>query len=421
MRIVILTHGTRGDVQPFLVAGRALIEAGYEVRVTVPPNLLEFASRSGVPCVEIAGDSREMLESKEGREWLSAGNMRRFFAAYTELMNKWAEAVCGTALDACEGADAIMANALMDDVGEAIAEKRGIPLIAAYSQPFAPRSDFAHPLVTTRSVPFGAVRRYTYKLAAGQFFAARGPAMKILRDRLGLPMTGTAFALRADELGHTILQLWSKALVPDEPDSPATRVTTGFMTVPAMLRDDLGETRAPRALVEWIEAGPPPIYLGFGSMPVLDPAAMTRVALGVGADTGTRILISAGWNDIAGVDIPDRAYLLTEGVDHDWLFPRCSGLVHHGGAGTIAAGVQAGVPALVCSVFADQPFWGDRLVRLGAGAHVPYRKLDQRRLAQGIRILQRNDVKQRAAALSRDLRADQPLTCLVDGVRRATA
>jgi sterol 3beta-glucosyltransferase len=155
--------------------------------------------------------------------------------------------------------------------------------------------------------------------------------------------------------------------------------------------------------------------MGFGSMPILDPAPLLAATAEAARLAGVRVLIGAGWTELtpAGLSLPEHVRL-TGNVDFDWLFPRCRAVIHHGGSGTTGAGLIAGKPTWIYSFFFDQPFWGTRVSRLGVGGHGRFRDLSARSLAEVMRRLNRADVQQRASALGDQLRRE-------DGLAAATA
>jgi sterol 3beta-glucosyltransferase len=154
------------------------------------------------------------------------------------------------------------------------------------------------------------------------------------------------------------------------------------------------------------------VFFGFGSMPVLDGAATLEMIRAVSAELGVRAIVTAGWSRLDRVE--DDGLIALDTVDHQSLLPRCAAAVHHGGAGTTVASVAAGIPTLVCSVIADQPFWGARCRTLGIGDTVPFSKLDAGRLARGLRRVLVPDMRARAAAVGRQVASE-------DGVAAASA
>jgi sterol 3beta-glucosyltransferase len=168
--------------------------------------------------------------------------------------------------------------------------------------------------------------------------------------------------------------------------------------MPDALRDSLGED-LPAPLQAWLDADDPPIFLGFGSMPVLEPQPLLNDIISVTAALGRRAIVSENCvsAEVAGT-LPDHLRVVGA-VDHDRLFSQCAAVVHHGGVGSTTASLRAGCPTMICSVFADQPWWGERIRRLRVGVHVPFRKLDRDALEAGLHRLLDPEVDARARGL----------------------
>jgi sterol 3beta-glucosyltransferase len=165
----------------------------------------------------------------------------------------------------------------------------------------------------------------------------------------------------------------------------------------------------------FLEAGPPPVYVGFGSMHNRDADQVTALVVEALDRAGQRGILFAGWNGLGQVTNSDRLLLLESSTPHDWLFPRMAAVVHHGGAGTTAAALRAGVPAVIVPYMSDQPFWARRVHELGAGPlPVPRGRLSVRRLAEGIHHAVTNPAhRARAAELGRAIRAEDGVGCAV--------
>ena len=172
------------------------------------------------------------------------------------------------------------------------------------------------------------------------------------------------------------------------------------MPVPAQLRAAWGEAHLDDELQAWLDAGPPPVFMGFGSMPVLGPAASLRMIDAVAARCGVRALVGAGWSDVPGGERSGGRLFIASAFDHDRVLPRCAAAVHHGGAGTTHAALRAGLPAVVAHVFADQILWGRQLTTRSVGASMPYRWLDADRLTAALAPLLDHDVARRASSLA---------------------
>ncbi len=210
-----------------------------------------------------------------------------------------------------------------------------------------------------------------------------------------------------------MLQAFSPSVLPKPRDWPDNWPVTGFWRLPTAVRGPLGEG-LPADLAAWIDAGEPPVFLGFGSMPMLDPDGFLAMATEVTRSLGIRAVVNMPSVDRRASAADQPEHLRTVGaVDHERLLRRCSAAVHHGGAGTLAASLRAGLPTMVCSVWADQPFWGKRVEMLGAGTHVPFKRLDRSKLEAGIRKLLSDPVREQAAQLGEAIRSEG------DGTERA--
>jgi UDP:flavonoid glycosyltransferase YjiC (YdhE family) len=235
-------------------------------------------------------------------------------------------------------------------------------------------------------------------------------ADKMVRQAvLGLPAAPFFGPYHSGALvGLPVLYGFSPAVIPQPPDWESKVRITGYWFL-----DAEAEWRPDPGLVEFIDAGPAPVYIGFGSMSNRNPEETARLIIeGVGL-SGQRAVLQAGWGGMRIDDFPDSIYLF-DAVPHAWLFPRLAALVHHGGAGTTAAGLRAGVPAIIIPFFGDQPFWGARVSALGAGPKpIPRKKLTPENLSQALQEMVTNGaMRQRAADLGSRIQSE-------DGVARA--
>jgi sterol 3beta-glucosyltransferase len=416
VRVALLTHGTRGDVQPLCALADGLRARGHAPMLAVPPNLVAFAARLGVDAAPLEVDSRAALAAADADVGLAAGNVPGVFAALRAVTTADGDALCDRAIAACDGADAVIATMLMDDVGAAIAEARKLPLMLAYTIPITPTRAWASPFFAA-TPPSGALRLETHARFAREAWALRGGLIARLRSRLGVAPVDGPISARLHAAGTPVLHAWSPHVLPRPGDWGDAHAVTGYWQLPPALRARLADTEGPREdLTAWLAAGPAPLYFGFGSMPLREPAALLATVLAVCGELGVRALICAGANDLAPLrrGLAPDAFLL-DAVDHAWLFPRCAGVLHHGGAGTTAAALHAGVPTLVCSLFADQPFWGARVSQLGVGAHLPFAALrDTRRLRAALAHIARDEVRARSAALASALAREDGVASALD-------
>lgn len=201
---------------------------------------------------------------------------------------------------------------------------------------------------------------------------------------------------------------YSPHVLPRPDDWPRTTIVTGYWFL-----DRTSDWRPPTGLPEFLASGAPPVYVGFGSMAGRDPGRVTKIVLGALAKSGQRGVIASGWGGLKASKLPDEVFTI-ESAPHEWLLPRVAAVVHHGGAGTTAAGLHTGRPTVICPFFGDQPFWGRRVFELGLGPKpIPQKKLTVDNLASAIRAAVSEEAMRRGAAdMGERIRAE-------DGVGRA--
>ena len=194
--------------------------------------------------------------------------------------------------------------------------------------------------------------------------------------------------------------LWSPDLIPKPADWGPEIDIAGFVFL-----DLASSFRPPDTLMEFLEGGDAPVYIGFGSIVVDDAVEFTSLIFEAVEKAGVRALVSKGWGGLGDEGkIPENIHML-ENTPHDWLFPRCRAVVHHGGAGTTAIGLKCGKPAVIVPFFGDQPFWGAMVAKAGAGAHeaIPYKRLTADSLAEGIRQCLTDEAREAAEKLAKSI------------------
>ena len=194
--------------------------------------------------------------------------------------------------------------------------------------------------------------------------------------------------------------MWSPGLIPKPADWGPEIDIAGFVFL-----DLASSFKPPETLAKFLDAGEPPVYIGFGSIVVDDPDKFTSLIFEGVKKAGVRALVSKGWGGLGDEgNTPDNIYML-ENTPHDWLFPRVSAVVHHGGAGTTAIGLKCGKPTMIVPFFGDQPFWGAMVARAGAGAHkaTPYKKLSADALAEGINQCLTPEAKEAAGTIAKSI------------------
>lgn len=401
MRITIFALGSRGDVQPYLALGVGLRRAGHEVRLASHENFGTAARGAGLDFRPLRGDVRALMEQPELRALLDRGDFlaiqRHAAAAAREAAPHWAR----EGLAAARDAELVLTGLGGLNVARAVAEKRRLPLIEAHVVPLTPTRAFPAPLVPAFVGRLGgAANRASYRFARQAVALGTRAGAAELRGELGLPRRARPTpGLPPAPLLYGI----SPAVLPRPRDWPGHVHLTGFWFLPEE------DWTPPPGVRAFLDGGPPPVALGFGSMGLRDPAATTALVLDALARTGARAVLLGGWGGLARGDLPPHVFAASA-LPHSWLFPRVAAAVHHGGAGTTAAALRAGVPGVVVPFFGDQPFWGERVRVLGAGpAPLPQRRLTAGALAAALLRARETGMRERAAHLGRQIRAEDGL------------
>lgn len=410
MRVALVGYGTRGDVQPFVCLGAALEERGHEVRLLVPGNGAPMARASGLAMTELPLDVQKMFAAPAAQRMLANGRISAFFRWLSHEEKAYLHDLRAVLIAGTKGADAIVCHPLAEDRCAAIGEARGIPVIAAQFFPVLPSRSFPSPFLSQRNL--GPLNRTTHRLMLRMLWRLSRDEVAEMRGELRLPPARRSYttAIARGE-GHAVLA-YSPAVFPAPPDWPTGVRPTGALTPWPELRSRLGEAGLPAELESWLDQGPAPVFLGFGSMPVLDPEALLGTARRALRELGVRGVVGAGWSDLPGAR--DELIFTLGEVDHQSLLPRCAAAVHHGGSGTSHTALAAGVPSLVCSVFADQPFWGHRCRALGVGETFPFHKLDERRLTAGLRTALAPRISRNARALAARIADEDPIGAAIE-------
>ncbi|MET0966884.1 MAG: glycosyltransferase [Nakamurella sp.] len=410
VRIALLANGSRGDAQPLVVLGDELKHRGHQVVLGVSPNLVGFGERAGLTTYPLGPDSQQFFESADGRRWLAAGDARALTQALGKIVHDNAALLDADTLRVCAAADLIVTGSLSEHRGACVAESRGIPLVCLHYAPMRPTGAYPNMLISTEQFP----RRRnlaTHSLFQRMYWRSMAPDINKFRADLGLAPASAPTAIRLAAAGTLELQAYSSTLVPDLVDYPAHRPIIGFLAPDRALQHRLGESAVDPDLDAWLSDGDPPVFVGFGSMPVIDSTAMLDMITSATDRLGARVLIGAGWSRLGQSRVcGDRARIATGVLNYDRVLPRCRVAVHHGGSGTVAAGVAAGIPTFVCSLVADNPFWGARIEQLGLGVHERFAALDEKTLAAGLSRAFQSQVGARAQEVGAAVRAETGAT-----------
>lgn len=420
MRVVMVGVGSRGDAQPMAVFGAELAARGHEVVLGLASDLVWVGRAFGLPTVDFNISARQFLESPDGRRWLAAGDHRQYVQWLLEYKASIADQLQADLIRLGAEADVLVTGGATETEAAVVTEASGVPLVCVHHAPVRANSAFPNLLVST-DVLSAEQNLETHAQVEQAGWQSIGPYVNALRSKLGLPPTAESTAKRVARAGGPELQAYSRFVVPELEGWDSRRPLTGFLTLTAGQRALLGEAGIDPELDRWLDDAEAPVYFGFGSMPVLDEQATLNLIGNVSRTLGVRALVSAGWSEVSPGTTDDAWVRVVGAVDHEVVLPRCRIAVHHGGAGTTAASLRAGVPTVVCSVFADQPFWGAQLQRLGVGTTLRFAGLTESALVAAIEPLLDDAPRQRAAALAADLATENGAVRSADAFEKAFA
>jgi sterol 3beta-glucosyltransferase len=410
VRVLIVTSGSTGDVAPYTGLGARLRGAGHEVTLATHEPFRAAVTATGSPFIGIPGDLREILPRARGQDGATSGTGPRALARLLSIARPLV-ATLGAGISAAVEAgrpDVVLLSTMVAPLGYQIAEAHGLPWAGVFPQPIHPTRVFGSVLVGGRDFgPWG-------NLALGGLVAASARSLyagpvRDLRRRLGRPAASMRALQAAQELRYPTFHGFSPAVVPRPPDWPGPLRVTGYWW-PARPAG----WQPPAAVTDFLAAGPPPVFLGFGSMAPGHGDRLAGLVLDAVRRAGVRAVLQAGWSGLVAGAHDD---VLSVGeLPHDWLFPRTAAVVHHAGAGTTGAGLRAGVPAVAVPVLADQPFWARRLHALGAAPRpVPMPSLSPATLAAALREVTTNPhYAARARAVSARIRAEDGARPILD-------
>lgn len=406
MRILVAAMGSRGDVQPALALALALQKAGHEPLLNAPPDFEKWAAGLGLPFASAGANMEQTLQQNAGR---LRGNPLVLGRAIREILLQLVPEMMERLLDAAQGVDAIVsANQILS---RTVAEVRSLPIMGVIYTPTLIRSSSHPPMIARWQTAPPWMNRVLWWLAdrgASRIFLE---PLNIERAKLGLAPAQSYERHIYGGVPHMLA--CDPVLAPTPPDWSHLDVTT---TGP-WYYDDPAELDA--EVSAFLDAGPAPVYVGFGSMPSEDAAAATRTIVAGAGASGRRVLLSKGWAGFGGDSLPPSVKVVSGPMPHAKLFPRLAAVVHHGGSGTTSAALRAGVPQVIVPHFLDQYYFAHRLEVLGiAPAAIPVRKLDSERLARAIDAAIALDPEPRMAAGTRlrDATGLQRAVALVEAV-----
>jgi sterol 3beta-glucosyltransferase len=399
LKITLLTYGSRGDVQPFLALAVGLQAAGHAVTLAAPQRFTGFIQERGVHCVPLAGDPDQLslLFNDAGK------NVLRMLRSMQQHVYRIAPDVVKGTRKALQGADLLVHSFIFTTGGHSFARELDIPDISLQLFPvFAPTrlfpaigmpeswprglNSFSHWLSTQVYWHGGNLGYYQLRRKSPDDFPAR--LFWPFRPTPGRPLTPLVIACSPVVLSK-----------PLEWDTP-------HIHLPGYLFLDNPDYQPPDELTRFLASGDPPVCITFGSMVNREAERTGQAALKAVRRTGGRAIFLTGWGGWQSEPADNRTLFL-DAVPHEWLFPRCRAVIHHGGAGTTAANLRAGVPSIVIPHAADQSYWGSRVSAIGAGPNpIPVNRITSENLTAALTQAGSDTIRRRAKEVGDQIRSE---------------
>ncbi|WP_019927523.1 glycosyltransferase [Nocardia sp. BMG111209] len=388
MRITLLTAGTRGDHQPYLALADECRSRGHEVAITATENYAEVVRRAGFQPHIIPFNSAELLETTDARRALSSGKTLPFVKIMRDtvriIAGERGEQIHEVLSAACDSADAIVTCASTLPWAMERREKTGQTVVGCLPYPLERTGEFPSSFMVKRMVSPRWLRLASYAGFETAYGLAYRRVDRRMREVNGLPGGPRNPFRRLRDDAIPLVHMVSPILLPKPADWPDRSTVVGAPIMPERLRAAWGEQAIDPALMDWLDAGEPPIYFCMTGMPVLDPAACCALIAAVCRRLGARALVTLRGDELPyGAGYDGNLYLVRS-FDYDRVLPRCRAVVHHGGSGNTQDVLRAGLPAVVIGVHSDQFFYGWRISALGIGDDFPYPRLTEDRLHRAL-------------------------------------
>lgn len=405
MKITVLAAGSRGDIQPYLAFSIGLQKAGYQVCLAANSNFSSLAKQYNIPFFPLQIDSYAFTQNPRARAWLESRNPLKLAFESVRIIQPMVAQLLKDAWQASQDADAIVYHSYAMPTGYYVGQQLGIPALPISMYPLPTRAHRALPV----DLPFALggwgnlASHWIVDFFTWQVY--RKSAKTLWRGKRQIPLSTPYQAIYREK--RPLLCCYSPAAFPKPDDVPNHVHVLGYFFL-----DPPSDWRPSPELSDFLASGPPPVYVGFGSMG--DPAkadATTEIVLDALEKTGQRGLLAAGWSGLGKGEkrpLSNNIFIL-DSAPHTWLMPQMAANIHHGGVGTTGAALRAGVPNAVVPHFGDQPFWGEQVAKLGVGpAPIHRHQLSVDKLAQMIETAVSNPtMRQRAAALGQRIQAEE--------------
>jgi UDP:flavonoid glycosyltransferase YjiC (YdhE family) len=386
MKFVLASWGSRGDIEPNAAVGRELMRRGHDVCMAVPPDLVGFAEAAGLAAAGFGPNSRSILDAHRDF-WTcffrTPWKIRQMIRSRTEiggpLLRGWQE-MSTTLISLADGADLIFTGINFEDAAANVAEYYDIPLATLHYFPLRPNAQVLNflPAPLSRSA-VAAFWWLSWRVMKGVEHAQR--------RELGLPEAKGSAPRRITERGSLEIQAYDEVCFPGlaaewakwNEQTPPQRPFVGTLTLELATDTD-------DEVASWIAAGSPPIFFGFGSIPVESPTDTIAMISAACAQLGERALIGAAGTDFGNAPHPDNVKVVGT-MNYAAIFPACRALVHHGGSSTTPIGMRAGVPQLILYWDMVHAVYGAAVKRLKVGTARRFSTADEATLVADLRTI----------------------------------
>jgi len=363
MKVTILTVGTRGDVQPCIAFGQSLKKKGHDVHIAAPLDYKDLVEASRLNFHPIQQQFRDIYKRKSGSSYLTEKiNPWHFLMGRKNKVRPILDCIVSDLVQACTGSDIILYTILAMPAAF-IANDLGVASMALCLQPLSRTQSFPNILFPS-PINIGFLNYTTHFLAEKAISMVFHAAITRWRKKSGLPPTQHSFSMKYSHREYPVLNAFSSHLVAKPPDWGKRKHINGFW----FLDTPISSYKPSHDLIHFLKNGDTPVCISFGSMNDTRVEKRIRLCLSALQKIGKRAVLIAGKSGFQKSDLPESENtIVIEEVSHQWLFSRVSAVIHHGGAGTVAAAVRAAVPSIIIPFFFDQNFWGKRLTSLGVG------------------------------------------------------
>jgi len=415
MHYGIVALGSRGDVQPFVGLALGLLDRGHRVTLMAHENFKDFVEGYGIDYHPLPGDVEAMLYTPRAQKVVRSGNMLVFMRFVQKEVSKTQMQTNEAIMAGAQNADVIVTSVLGMVWVDAIAEKTG-KRWATVQLSFPTTSTKEYPFILLDFFNAPWYNRLTYRVFDWVYTRDYGRQLDAFRRSLGLAPKKGPLLRQMNEGPNLNIYAISPLLLPRPADWPSRTQVVGFIHLPAAGREKNAREEVPADLIRWLDHADPPIYIGFGSIPVTDPQRLKTILDNLLEQTQHRFIFCQGWSRI---DLPDHPRLyIAKTVNHDWLFPRCQAAIIHGGVGTTAAALKAKLPVIVASIFADQPFWGKLVQRHGLGVHLPFKHWTIERLKTAIKTIESPEIKKQVTELGDRMNREDGLRQTIEALEK---